>query len=70
MAEMIEFAAHIYLEGKELPPDQRWKLGGQLAAKLLKRYPHLVQQLGATHDPIPAWTIPPNKASKSGMGIG
>jgi hypothetical protein len=33
------------------------KLAGQLAAEVLKRYPHLIQQLGSTNDPVPAWTI-------------
>jgi hypothetical protein len=64
MVKMIEFAEHIYLQAKELLPDQRWKLSGQLAAKVSKRYPHLIQQLGATNDPIPAWTILRNLAMR------
>jgi general secretion pathway protein A len=57
MADLIKCAENMYLKAKELPPDQRLKLGGQLAAEVLKRYPHLIQQLGSTNDPIPAWTI-------------
>ena len=57
MADMIKFPEHIYLKAKELPADQRLKLAGQLAAEVLKRYPHLIQQLGSTNDPVPAWTI-------------
>jgi hypothetical protein len=57
MADMIKFPEHIYVRAKELPPDQRLKLAGQLAAEVLKRYPHLIQQLGSTNDPVPAWTI-------------
>jgi type II secretory pathway predicted ATPase ExeA len=57
MADMIKFPEHIYLKAKELPPDQRMKLAGQLAAEVLKRYPHLIQQLGSSNDPVPAWTI-------------
>lgn len=57
MADIIKFPEHIYLKAKELPSDQRLKLAGQLAAEVLKRYPHLIQQLGSTNDPVPAWTI-------------
>jgi hypothetical protein len=57
MADMIRFPEHVYLKAKELPTDQRMKLAGQLAAEVLKRYPHLIQQLGSTDDPVPAWTV-------------
>ena len=57
MADMMKFPEHIYLKAKELPADQRMKLAGQLAAEALTRYPHLIQQLGSTNDPVPAWTI-------------
>jgi general secretion pathway protein A len=57
MADIIKFPQHIYLKAKELPSDQRLKLAGQLAAEVLKRFPHLIQQLGSTNDPVPAWTI-------------
>jgi hypothetical protein len=57
MADMIKFPEQVYLKAKELPTDQRMKLAGQLAAEVLKRYPHLIQQLGSTDDPVPAWTI-------------
>src|SRR5215813_1766066 len=57
IADMIKFPEHVYLKAKELPTDQRMKLAGQLAAEVLKRYPHLIQQLGSTNDPVPAWTI-------------
>jgi general secretion pathway protein A len=57
MADMIRFPEHVYLKAKELPTDQRMKLAGQLTAEVLKRYPHLIQQLGSTNDPVPAWTI-------------
>jgi type II secretory pathway predicted ATPase ExeA len=57
MADIIKFPEHVYLKAKELPTDQRLKLAGQLAAEVLKRYPHLIQQLGSTNDPVPAWTI-------------
>jgi general secretion pathway protein A len=57
MADMIRFPEHVYLKAKELETDQRMKLAGQLAAEVLKRYPHLIQQLGSTDDPVPAWTI-------------
>jgi hypothetical protein len=57
LADIIEFPETIYLKAKNLPGDRRLKLAGQLAAKVLKRYPHLIQQLGSTTDPVPAWTI-------------
>jgi type II secretory pathway predicted ATPase ExeA len=57
MADIIKFPEHIYLKAKEMPSDQRLKLAGQLAAEVLKRFPHLIQQLGSTNDPVPAWTI-------------
>jgi general secretion pathway protein A len=57
MADIIKFPEHIYRKAKELPADQCLKLAGQLAAEVLKRYPHLIQQLGSTNDPVPAWTI-------------
>jgi hypothetical protein len=57
MAGMIKFPAHVHLKAKELPADERLKLAGQLAADMLKRHPHLIQQLGSTNDPVPAWTI-------------
>jgi hypothetical protein len=57
MADAIKFPDHIYLRAKSLPTDQRLKLAGQLAAEVLKRYPHLIQQLGTTNDPVPAWTV-------------
>jgi hypothetical protein len=53
MADMIKFPAHVRLKAKELLPDQRLKLAGQLAAEVLKRYPHLIQQLGSTNAPLP-----------------
>jgi type II secretory pathway predicted ATPase ExeA len=56
-AGMIKFPQHVYLQAKELPADERLKLAGQLAAEMLKRHPHLIQQLGSTNDPVPAWTI-------------
>jgi hypothetical protein len=57
MTDIIKLPEHIYLKARELPSDQRLKLAGQLAAEVLKRFPHLVQQLGSTNDPVPAWTI-------------
>jgi hypothetical protein len=57
LADIIEFPETIYLKAKNLPGDQRLKLAGQLAAEVLKRYPHLIQQLGSTTDPVPVWTI-------------
>jgi type II secretory pathway predicted ATPase ExeA len=57
MANLIKFPDHIYIKAKALPSDQRLKLAGQLAAEVLKRYPHLIQQLGAGNDPVPAWTV-------------
>jgi type II secretory pathway predicted ATPase ExeA len=57
LADIIKFPEHIYLKAKELPSEQRLKLAGQLAAEVLKRFPHLIQQLGSTNDPVPAWTI-------------
>jgi hypothetical protein len=57
MEDMIKFPEHVYLKARELSTDQRLKLAGQLAAEVLKRYPHLIQQLGSTNDPVPAWTI-------------
>jgi hypothetical protein len=57
MTDIIKFPEHVYLKAKELPRDQRRKLAGELAAEVLKRYPHLIQQLGSTDDPVPAWTI-------------
>jgi hypothetical protein len=57
MADMLKFPEHIYLKARELSPDQRMKLAGQLAAEVLKRHQHLIQQLGSTNDPVPARTI-------------
>jgi hypothetical protein len=57
MADMLKFPEHIYLKVRELSTDQRMKLAGQLAAEVLKRYQHLIQQLGSTNDPVPTWTI-------------
>ena len=41
MADVIKFPEDVYLKAKELPTDQRMNLAGQLAAEVLKRYPHL-----------------------------
>ncbi|HXH10567.1 MAG TPA: AAA family ATPase [Alphaproteobacteria bacterium] len=57
MADLIKFPDHVYVRARGLPSDQRLKLAGQLAAEVLKRYPHLIQQLGSGNDPVPAWTI-------------
>jgi type II secretory pathway predicted ATPase ExeA len=57
MADFIKFPEHVYLKAKNLPGDQRIRLAGQLAAEVLKRYPHLIQQLGSGSDPVPAWTV-------------
>jgi type II secretory pathway predicted ATPase ExeA len=57
MADIIKFPETIYLKAKNLPRDQRLKLAGQLAAEVLERYPHLMQQLESTTDPVPAWTV-------------
>lgn len=57
IADMLKFPEYIYLKAKGLPTEARLKLAGQLAAEILNRYPHLIQQLGATNDPIPAWAI-------------
>jgi type II secretory pathway predicted ATPase ExeA len=57
LADIIKFSEPISLKAKDLSADQRLTLAGQLAAELLKRYPHLIQQLGTTSDPVPAWTI-------------
>jgi general secretion pathway protein A len=57
LVDMVELPENIYLKAKNLPGDQRLKLAGKLAAEILKRYPHLIQQLGSTSDPVPAWTI-------------
>ena len=55
VADMIKFPDHIYLKAKKLPMEQRIRFAGQLAAEVLKRYPHLIQQLGPNNDPVPAW---------------
>jgi type II secretory pathway predicted ATPase ExeA len=55
VADMIKFPDHIYLKAKKLPLEQRIRFAGQLAAEVLKRYPHLIQQLGTNNDPVPAW---------------
>jgi general secretion pathway protein A len=57
MADIITFPELVYLKAKEMSSEQRLKLAGQLAAEVLRRHPHLIQQLGSTHDPVPAWTI-------------
>ena len=43
------------MKAQMLPMEQRLRFAGQLAAEVLKRYPHLVQQLGTNNDPVPAW---------------
>jgi type II secretory pathway predicted ATPase ExeA len=57
VADIIKFPENIYLKANNISAEQRLKLAGQLAAEVLKRYPHLIQQLGSTNDPVPAWTI-------------
>jgi type II secretory pathway predicted ATPase ExeA len=57
VAEIIKFPDHIYMKAKKLPTDQRLRFAGQLAAEVLKKYPHLIQQLGTNNDPVPAWNI-------------
>ncbi len=57
VTDIIKFSEHIYPRVKDLPADQRLKLAGQLATEVLKCHPHLIQHLGATDDPVPAWTI-------------
>jgi hypothetical protein len=56
MSATLKLPDHIYQKAKVLPPDQRLKLAGQLAAEALKQFPHLIQQLGGSNDPVPAWT--------------
>jgi type II secretory pathway predicted ATPase ExeA len=55
VADIIKFPDHIYMKAKKLPMEQRVRFAGQLAAEVLKRYPHLIQQLGTNNDPVPAW---------------
>jgi hypothetical protein len=55
VADIIKFPDHIYTKAKKLPIEQRVRFAGQLAAEVLKRYPHLIQQLGTNNDPVPAW---------------
>lgn len=55
VADIIRFPDHIYAKAKKLPMDQRLRFAGQLAAEVLKKYPHLSQQLGTDNDPVPAW---------------
>lgn len=55
VADIIKFPDHIYMKAQKLPMEQRLRFAGQLAAEVLKRYPHLVQQLGTNNDPVPAW---------------
>jgi general secretion pathway protein A len=55
VADIIKFPDHIYLKARKLPMEQRVRFAGQLAAEVLKRYPHLIQQLGTNNDPVPAW---------------
>jgi hypothetical protein len=57
LADVISFPEHGYLKAKGLPTEQRFDRAGQLAVKVLNRYPHLIQQLGSTNDPVSAWTI-------------
>lgn len=57
MADIIKFPDHIYHKAKKLPSEQRVKFAGQLAAEVLKKYPHLIQQLSTNNDPVPAWSI-------------
>lgn len=57
MAEIIKFPEHIYAKARKMPPEQRLRYAGQLAAEVLKRYPHLIQQFGANNDPVPAWNV-------------
>lgn len=57
VAEIIKFPDRIYTKAKKLPTDQRLRFAGQLAAEVLKKYPHLIQQLGTNNDPVPAWNI-------------
>jgi type II secretory pathway predicted ATPase ExeA len=64
MADMIKFPDHIYLKAKKLPPEQRVKFAGQLAAEVLKKYPHLIPQLSTNNDPVPAWSILRNVAMR------
>jgi hypothetical protein len=56
-ADLIKSPELVYLKAQGMSLDQRLKLAGQIAAEVLKRYPHLIQQLGSTNDPVPAWTI-------------
>jgi hypothetical protein len=56
-ADRRQFPDHIDRNADRQPIEQRLKLAGQLAAEILKRYPHLIQQLGSTRDPVPAWAI-------------
>jgi hypothetical protein len=46
MADMLKFSEPIYLKARVLSTDQRMRLAEQLAAGVLKRYQHLIQQLG------------------------
>jgi hypothetical protein len=55
VADIIKFPDHIYMKAQKLPMEQRLRFAGQLAAEVLKRYPHLIQQLGTNNDPVPAW---------------
>ena len=55
MAEIIKFPEHIYDRARRMSVEQRLRFAGQLAAEVLKKYPHLIQQLGANNDPVPAW---------------
>jgi MSHA biogenesis protein MshM len=55
VADIIKFPDHIYMKAQKLPMEQRLRFAGQLAAEVLKRYPHLIQQLGINNDPVPAW---------------
>jgi hypothetical protein len=58
--EVIKLPDQFYARAVGMPTDQRMKFAGQLAAQVLKKYPHLIQQLGTPRglndDPVVAWT--------------
>lgn len=55
LAEMITFPPHIYTKALKLPADERLRFAGQLAAQVLKKHPQLIEKLGVSSDPVPAW---------------
>jgi hypothetical protein len=55
LAEMITFPPHIYTKALKLPADERLRFAGQLAAQVLKENPQLIEKLGESSDPVPAW---------------